>query len=227
MDKPGTLTPSADVGPARWIAAGVPHRIAAPVPAGFEAYARILHPALRWDDDVEVEVPWAEVAAATHTPLHPGVTWETVAGRWHPHGHPGVWDEEPIEGQPSPRQAARLVTLLAAHTTDQDHCRYAVWDGYGALTLPRDGVPRFDLPGLDLPGLDLPRRSMLLLTGPLAAAGTSLESAPFDRRANLWWPDDRAWFVGTDVEATSTYVGGSRACVDALLGDDVLEALEV
>jgi hypothetical protein len=203
------LTVSLDVAPAQWLLADVL------VPPGFAAYARVLHPAIRWVDDRETEVTWAQVAAADGTTVAPAATWETVAGAWAPDGRPGVWDDEPVEGQPSPRQAERLAALLAPFTTDQDHCWYAVWDGYGALTLRRDGVPRVAIGG----------RSMLLLSGPLSAAGTSLEPPPFDRRANLWWPDDHAWFVATDIEATSTIVGGSRACITALLADGSLEAL--
>ncbi len=44
---------------------------------------------------------------------------------------------------------------------------------------------------------------------------------------NLWWPDDRAWCVATELDMQSTYIGGSRACVDQLLGDDRLEVYEV
>lgn len=223
MDKPvtvGALTLSKDVGPAGWIvAAGRPDigrsdagRL---IPAGLEAYARILHPAVRWDGDVEVEVLWSQVAAATGSLVHPAVTWEAVAGVWAPDGQPGVWDDEPIEGQPAQSQVRRLVTLLAGFTTEPNRCWYAVWDGYGALGLPRDDVPRVELPGT----------SMLLLSGRLDAAGTSLESPPFDRRANLWWPDDHAWVVATDVYATSTLIGGSAACIAAVLADDQIEAL--
>jgi hypothetical protein len=218
MDKPvtvGALTLSRDVGPAGWIVAGVRPDAGPLIPAGLEAYARILHPAVRWDGDVEVEVPWSQVAAATGSPVHPAMTWEATAGAWAPNGHPGVWDDEPIEGQPAPSQVRRLVALLAGFTTEPNRCWYAVWDGYGALELPRDGVPRVELPG----------RSMLLLSGRLDAAGTSLEAPPFDRRANLWWPDDHAWVVATDVYATSTLIGGSAACIAAVLADDQIEAL--
>jgi hypothetical protein len=39
----------------------------------------------------------------------------------------------------------------------------------------------------------------------------------------LWWPQDHAWFVSTDIDVPSTYVGGPASLVDALLEDDVLE----
>jgi hypothetical protein len=213
MDKPDALSPSQDIVGAQWVA----DRVVAGslVPTGFAAYTRILHPATLWADDRETDVRWADVAHAAATSMPPDATWETVAGRWRPHGQPGVWDDEPIEGQPPPAHAARLAKRLRQFTTTPDLCRYAVWDGYGALTVPRAGVPR----------LPLPNRPMLLLTGPLTAATTSLEAPPFDRRANLWWPDDQAWFVATDLESTSTTVGGSLECIAALVADDLLETL--
>src|SRR5690349_23203664 len=42
--------------------------------------------------------------------------------------------------------------------------------------------------------------------------------------ANLWWPDDRAWCVVTDIDLTSTYVGGSAGCIGELLAHTGLEA---
>jgi hypothetical protein len=203
----GALTVSLDVGPAQWLAAD------STVPPGLPARARLLHPAVRWVDDHEVDVRWSQVAAADGGTVGPGSSWETVAGDWAPDGRPGVWDDEPIEGQPPPHQAARLAELLAHFTTVPGRCWYAVWDGYGSLAFPRSGVPRVAVGG----------RSMLVLTGPLTAATTSLERPPFDRRANLWWPDDRAWLVATEVDATSTVVAGSPECIAAVLADDSLE----
>jgi hypothetical protein len=43
----------------------------------------------------------------------------------------------------------------------------------------------------------------------------------------LWWPEDRAWFVQTEIDGTSTYLGGSRTMVGRLVGDQILESFEV
>jgi hypothetical protein len=43
----------------------------------------------------------------------------------------------------------------------------------------------------------------------------------------LWWSDDRAWFVHTEIDAMSTYIGGSRLLVDELVGQQILESFEV
>jgi hypothetical protein len=42
----------------------------------------------------------------------------------------------------------------------------------------------------------------------------------------LWWPDDRSWFVATETELATTYVGGTRKLIDQLMVDPQLEALE-
>ena len=43
----------------------------------------------------------------------------------------------------------------------------------------------------------------------------------------LWWPDDRSWFVHTEIDASSTYVGGSEALVSRLVDEQILESFEV
>jgi hypothetical protein len=43
----------------------------------------------------------------------------------------------------------------------------------------------------------------------------------------LRWPDDRSWFVHTETDSTSTHLGGSRALIDELVGEQTLESFEV
>ena len=70
------------------------------------------------------------------------------------------------------------------------------------------GVPRFELPG----------RVYCLVGGPLAAVADLREPGSPDRwqRPDLMWPDDRAWFVASDVDFWSLYVGGSVSFIDDL-----------
>ncbi len=59
---------------------------------------------------------------------------------------------------------------------------------------------------------------LLLPPGPVEAARTSYADVSFvHRSATLWWPADRAWFIATEVDFAWTYVGGTRALIDALL----------
>ena len=46
----------------------------------------------------------------------------------------------------------------------------------------------------------------------------------FTQTPSIWWPDDRAWCVATEVDGYDSYVGGSKDCVDAVLRSDLLRA---
>ena len=48
-----------------------------------------------------------------------------------------------------------------------------------------------------------------------------------DVGANLVWPDDRSWFVATDIDLERTYVGCSRNLLSDLLIECRLDAVEV
>jgi hypothetical protein len=41
---------------------------------------------------------------------------------------------------------------------------------------------------------------------------------------NLWWPDDRAWCVATEIDLAWTYLGGSTALISDVLSKPRLEA---
>lgn len=62
--------------------------------------------------------------------------------------------------------------------------------------------------------------------GPLDAA-CGFEPSGWYASPNLWWPDDRAWIVLTEVDGYSTYVGGSRPLVHDLLSSRDVETIEV
>ncbi len=47
------------------------------------------------------------------------------------------------------------------------------------------------------------------------------------RSPNLWWPNDRAWVVGTDVDGDDTLVAGSQTLIDAILVHPDLDARPV
>ncbi|WP_086827994.1 hypothetical protein [Allokutzneria sp. NRRL B-24872] len=197
------------------------------VRARFPAHARVFHPAHR----AGAPVRWSEVAAASGRAMHPLAQWaqlnppspgETARPeQWGSDLRPirartAVWDEEPVLGSMPTTVAAELVSVLTGHTRTPGRCWFAVWDGYGALSSRWRAAPSFELFGRDL----------LLLSGSIASAAFPLSDKPFeDLYANMWWPSDHAWCVATDVDMMTTYVGGSVEAVEALLRDDVLEAL--
>ena len=215
----GGLPVEDDVSRGVWVSSarrrGEPGTVAALVPAVFEAYARILHPAIRYDGDDDVEVSWSEVAAHNGTTAHPHVQWVAVT-RGPVESQPPVWDDGPSEGHLPVAVAARLVAVLARHTATPDDCLLARWDGYG-YDLPHPEVP----PRLLLRG----GKDVVLLRGAITDAVRNLAPEPHEQSANLWWPADQAWCVVTDIDLTSTYVGAGAACIAELLATPGLEAL--
>jgi hypothetical protein len=62
-------------------------------------------------------------------------------------------------------------------------------------------------------------RSYLLFTGSVADA-VGWEDGP-----NIWWPEDRAWCVASEIDHPYSYVGGSEKLIEEVLADPELEAL--
>lgn len=231
----GELTLERDVSSADWLAAGgrFEYDVTSLVPSSFEAYARLLHPALQFvasraeagrgarkvqtaeGERWETNVRWAEVAAARGRAAHPAMDWRSIAGDLA--GEADLWMEAPDEGSLPAEQASRLAKILDRYTTTPSRCWFAVWDGFGYLT--------FD--NRDLPKVRMPHRPMVLFSGPLSAADTSFAEPPWHQSASLWWPEDRSWCVATDVDLKSTYIGATRACIGAITVDDQLEAYPV
>ncbi|MBN1095766.1 hypothetical protein JKP76_06830 [Blastococcus sp. TML/C7B] len=216
----GGLPVETDVWHGVWISVarrlGTPGTVSALLPA-FEAHARVFHPAIRYDGDDDVEVSWAEIAGHTGTRAHRLMQWHTVTGSWGAQPSEllaAVWDDGPAEGHLPVPVAARLADVLARHTTTPRDCFFGRWDGYG-----------FDLPDPESPPRLLLRgnHDMVLVRGEVADAVRNLAPEPHEQSANLWWPADQAWCVVTDIDLTSTYVGGSAACIDELLRTPGLE----
>lgn len=42
--------------------------------------------------------------------------------------------------------------------------------------------------------------------------------------ANLVWPKDRSWFLSTDIDATSSYVGGTADAIAEIIDSPDLES---
>jgi hypothetical protein len=59
-------------------------------------------------------------------------------------------------------------------------------------------------------------RTYFLLSGHVSAAERFRFGEHWFQSPNVWWPDDRAWLVHTEIDYHSTYVGGSRGLVEEL-----------
>jgi hypothetical protein len=242
------VTPSDEVDAADWIPGrlnGFAKNVGSIVPNGFEAYARIFHPGTERPNEREaptVEVRWADVAARSGKIAHPEMQFHAIAppqvDRWYGL-EPGVF--EPRLGVLSLRQAGALVELLSQHTATPNACWLCLWEGYGYLhpggarwlvSAPRSmRWRRLRLWWLRLslrrrrrypragPRVQLPGRAYLLFKGSVVQA-RGWEDGP-----NLWWPEDRAWCVASEIDFPYTYVGGSKALIDDILRHPDLEAL--
>lgn len=191
------------------------------LPEGFPAYARVLHPAIRYAGDDDVEVPWVEVAEANAAVAHRLMQWPAIAGGWefvHEENQSPLWDDSPAEGHLPVPVAQRLVAVLRRHTTTPDDCWFGVWAGFGWWS-------RSDVRGPVPPTTHLLGRDHLLLRGPIELALANTAPEPAEQSVNVWWPADRSWCVITDIDLMSTYVGGSAACIDDLLAAADLEVL--
>lgn len=246
------------------------------VPTGFDAYARIFHPASmgprptpQWATPPSmvlppatgVDVRWSEVAAWSGRTVHSEMQFHAITtpvpGR--PPG-PTPWDYEPLDGVLSPRQARALVELLPSYTATPDACWLCLWEGYGYFTDRAPwmiasisskrrswlGIQLWRLrgspmksPGVFVPPIPpppppigsmvepfpgrkrvkLPGRDYLLFTGSIAQA------QGWDDGPNLWWPDDRAWCVASEIDFSYSYVGGSTELIEEILRHPALEAL--
>jgi hypothetical protein len=253
VDAPAEATWSTAVGEADWIGERLSpfdaHQVTSVVPAGFEAYARVLHPAAEPDRDGGDLVRWAEVAAWSGLPLRPDAQFHSIALPPSRPARPAPWSGQgPEQGNLYLADAQALTGLVGEWTTTPGHCWFCVWDGYdwaGTLLTPPgetaarlpDPVPATVWRG---PRVHLPCRDYLLYTGPVAAVSAAAahpddtadwaaahpdDTADWPVTPNLWWPADRAWCVATEIDLSWTYVGGPAGLIAGILGDERLEAL--
>jgi hypothetical protein len=150
---------TADVSAGEWLR----ERIDAVMPRGFDAYARIFHPATRdrpvgvpwpsepyalyhreWDafhsaqpEIDEERVTWTDTAAAFGTTIHPLAQWNRIVGRRTNEGDPvdaaGWRYSDPPNGTLDPGLLAAVAGTLADYTATPDDGFVALWDGWGGV----------------------------------------------------------------------------------------------
>jgi hypothetical protein len=185
-------------------------RVASFLPGHFDAYVRIHHPFDDTGGSPDTALTWRELAALAGRDFRDPAGAEDFA-------HHGVPNRRAERGTLPSALIEVLIEHLRSATATPEACYFATWPGHGASVIHHDLEPT----------LDLPHRRYHLFAGPIEAARTSYSVIPFAHQsANLWWPADRAWCVATEVDFAWTYVGGTRAVVDALLADPRLDAIE-
>lgn len=242
---------SGDVHQADWIGSrlspweGSQYPITILVPAGFEAYARVLHPVDVPENGGDL-VRWADVAGWSGLPLRPDAQFHSVAlppadpGRPYPFA-----GQAPREGTLYTEDARVLAAIVRDWTSTPGDCWFCTWDGFGwdragisAVFLSPDGEPSrpaevhaelrsYVLPDpvRDGPRVRLPNRDYLLYRGPAEDVTAAAAVNGDGQCASLWWPADRAWCVASDVDLPWTYVGGPRGLIEAILEEKRIEAL--
>ena len=192
------------------------------VPAVFDAYARVLHPAAFEDRTGWRFLRWGDVAAANRQALAADSEWESVsdpiAGPVSADGP--AWNTEPEEGSLYQETAEALIGALARHTSTPDVVWLCAWIGWAGLRWATPGsevavlttahTRRYRLRDVlrhvshrrdrssqrdRLPTVSLVGREYLLLRGSTVVAGQSVVEGPSRQSASLWWPDDRSWFL--------------------------------
>lgn len=144
-----------------------------------------------------------------------------------------VTGQGPDEGSLYGPDAQVLAEVARKWTTTPDDCWFCVWDGYGwANAVPlllmgeeqasrmADPVPPEVRQG---PRVHFPHRSYLLYGGQVEEVMATFAIAT--QSPNLWWPQDHAWCVATEIDFAWTYVGGPAAMIEELLGDIRIEAI--
>jgi hypothetical protein len=194
--------------------------VGALVPDTFEDFARVLHPAYRRvEGGREEAVTWATVASWTGRLAHPLMQFERIAELGTDPNTQPDWGRRPDAGDLPNELVGPLVPVLEGFTTTPGDCWFCLWEGFGGLDL----IPSFD----QLPRVRGPGRQYLLFRGPISvmAAGTDDPDLGWPDYPQLWWPDDRAWCVATDIDLDSTYIGASRECIARLLDEPELEVV--
>jgi hypothetical protein len=213
-----------DLQPAAWLAGALDRSVlmGALVPAGHAAYARILHPLRRMP---RARFPSSErrlladlLRGETATPER---CWFLVADRHRSLDTQGVPERfsfpdggwryllhgGPLDHALWPPPEKKLQVKLL----EQGSMREVLEDLGRQLEDQLDGMIGFSA--------DVTRGE---LEEWLASGSRQLDELAPD----LWWPEDRAWFVSASDRFALTFVGGSRRLVDGLLALPALEVVE-
>jgi hypothetical protein len=225
-----------DLSPAAWVPArlGAPARnVGSFVPPGFEAYVRIFHPL----DIGGRPRRWAEIASENGRVAHAGMQFHMISRptRSGPPPPPRRRELGPSEGSLPIAERRALVGVIRNHAPVPGVCWFCVWEGFGGLDFGNVDE-RIEVHGrsyalyggpLEMALSPLPRTARVASHG--AQPGQTADGLPppgmaLDQSPNMWWPDDRSWFVATDVDLAWTYVGGPRELARGILDEPSLEA---
>ena len=220
--------------------------VAHTVPACFEAYARILHPA---SDERGNPLRWSQVAEELGRTVHPTVQWDALVGaNRYRHEKPDWRGHEPDWGYLPLDLLGSLCELLGQYAEEAERCLFGIWlshwtpgthiafayIGEPPPPEPPPPAPAFTPEELGQPLLELPPgagREYRVIRGPLRLAteiSELIDPGPLSGIApNMIWPANRAWYMASEIDFDSTLVGGSEDLIQAILDAPEFEALAV
>ena len=215
------------------------------VPSGFAAYLRILHPAHGANEE---SIRWASVAAKSGRTMHRLAQFHAISRPKVELSMDAVTPPEP--GNLRSDLLTNLCEVLAQHTNTSESCFFCLWEGYGWLTetqqatvvftrtdaFRQESVPPRATDHLspvlraavrNAPRVSFPYRNYLLFEGPLEATaelGWRLSEELFiSQSPNLFWPQDQAWCVASEIDLFCTLVAGSNELAESLIANSRLE----
>ncbi len=152
--------------------------------------------------------------------VHPQMQFHRIANL-----DPGLherpsWGRRPFFGTLPEGECRALVRVLKEFTSTAEGCFFCLWHGYGFLD---------DRSYRKVAKLKVPAREYLVFCGPLASIVSFYKhfEGRWGRSPNIWWPEDRAWCVSTEIDLLDTFVGGSKACIEQVLAHPDLEAVRI
>ena len=185
-------------------------------PVGYEACVRVLHPASIFTEGKEhIPVRWSEVASWEGHTVRELTEFHEITDIYKWNGM--EIGSRPDEGKLPSKECEILAGIVRGFTETPELCFFSSWDGHCQVEMD----PSFAL----RPKFKIFDREYYLFRGDLnpAFAGKAFE---FESPAH-WWPADRAWCIYTDIDGMYTLIGGSAACIEAVLNHPELEALPI
>jgi hypothetical protein len=140
-------------------------------------------------------------------------------------------DDDQVRGNPSLEGIRSLANVLRGATSTPDSCWFCIWNGWGWLHVStgtiapvgperpgwRDPLVEVEQFAASAPLVGDQYRQYHLFSGPIdAVVDSSLRAMPY-QAPSLWWPDDHAWVVASEIDHSWTYVGGSVSLVERVL----------
>lgn len=239
------LQPAPDARHAEWVAAALDGKegVVRVVPGGYEAYARLLHPLAEgrpWADAAPAYLaggseaypypfpaPVAQVEGDPGPALIDALAPVLAASTATPQRcHYGLWVGwgELSAGSVAPLSArSRSIAGRWQAAREAGRARRTPGTPTGALAAFVAACPV-------LPGWG--GRDLLLFDGPAEGVASVGWAAPGDGRLRRrgpqwWWPDDRRWFVATEIDFPWTYLAGPAALVGEVVASPAFEAVRL